>query len=231
MSKVILSTEYPQFAEQLQLLGYEIIPSEEIPCQMAYERRHADLQCLLLKDTAFVLKHCQRLIRALSDSLTVIPCGDNFGGKYPDNIILNAANIGKNLICRVASLDDKVRDYCDRHDIELIDVRQGYAKCSCAAVGNHAIITADRGISRALGKTEIDVLTIGEGSVTLSGADHGFIGGASGYDSAKRTLYVSGNIDRHPDGERMKRFCAQYGVSIYSLSDEVLTDIGGMIFC
>ena len=231
MNKAILSVKYPQYAGQLQKLGYVIIPSEEIPCKMLYERDHADLQCLILNDTAFVLKRCQRLSEALSDDYHVIGCGERFGGAYPDNVLLNAVLLDNKLICRVPSLDDKVKEYCAKHDIELIHINQGYTKCSCAVISDHALITADQGIAKTLSDTDIDVLTVGEGSISLEGAEYGFIGGASGYDRDKRTLFFCGDITRHPDYAKIKCFCDAHGTQIVNLSNDNLTDIGGIIIC
>ena len=231
MNKAILSTEIPQVADRLRELGYTVIPSEEIPCKMPYERRHADLQCLIIDDTAFVLSRCTALTEALRDTYHVISCGDHFSGSYPNNVCLSAVKLKNQLICRIASLDDKIKAYCKTHGYELINVHQGYAKCSCATVSDRAVITADRGIAKVLKENEIDVLLIGEGNILLSGADCGFIGGASGYDRENHTLYFCGDITRHPDYLRMKDFCDRYGTAIVCLNEERLRDIGGIIFC
>lgn len=231
MNKAILSTKHPQFAAKLQDYGYEVIPSEAIACHMPYERDHADLQALILNHTAFVLSSCQRLIDALSDDYQVIPCGDRFSGKYPDNTCLSAVYCDDMLIGRIASLDGKVREYCHKHGIESINVNQGYAKCSCVPIANNAIITADNGIIHALQDTKIDVLPIGKGSVRLEGAEYGFLGGASGYDRDTQTVYFCGDIERHPDSKRIKNFCVTHDTTIISLTNDQLTDIGGIIFC
>lgn len=231
MNKAILSAKYPQFAASLREYGYEIIHSETIPCNMPYERDHADLQCLILDDTAFVLSCCTRLSEALSRDYHVISCGKRFSGSYPDNTCLSAVTCGDKLIGRIASLDEKVKAYCHDHKIELIHVNQGYAKCSCVQIADNAVITADNGIIHALRNTDIDVLPIGKGSVRLDGADYGFLGGASGYDRDKHTIYFCGDIDRHPDSERIKRFCEIHHTKVISLSEDELTDIGGIIFC
>ena len=231
MNKAILSTEDPQYAERLRALGYEIIPADVLPCHMPYERRHADLQCLLIDDTAFVPACCTGLINALSDRFHVIACAGDFGGKYPHNVRLNALRLENKLICRVPSLDNAVKVYCEQSGVELIHVKQGYTKCSCAVVADNAIITADHGIIRALERTSISVLPIGEGGIRLGGAYNGFIGGATGYDADRKTLYCCGDISRHPDYPAIKNYCASYGTKIVCLSDGVLTDIGGVVFC
>lgn len=198
---------------------------------MPYERDHADLQCLIVNNTAFVLSCCKQLIHVLSCDYQVITCGGRFSGKYPDITCLSAVYCGDKLIGRVASLDKQVKAYCHDHKIELINVNQGYAKCSCVSIADNAIITADNGIIHALQDTQIDVLPIGKGSVQLKGAEYGFLGGASGYDRDKHTVYFCGDIDRHPNAERIKRFCEIHYTKVISLSDDELTDIGGIIFC
>ncbi|MEE3493063.1 DUF6873 family GME fold protein [Ruminococcus sp.] len=231
MNRAILSAKHPQFAASLREYGYEIIQSETIPCNMPYERDHADLQCLIHDDTVFVLSCCTRLTEALSRDYHVISCGERFSGSYPDNTCLSAVTCGDKLIGRIASLDEKIKAYCHDHEIELIHVNQGYAKCSCVQIADNAVITADNGIIRVLQNTEIDVLPIGKGSIRLDGAEYGFLGGASGYDRDKHTVYFCGDIDRHPDSERIKRFCEIHHTKVISLSEDELTDIGGIIFC
>ena len=190
------------------------------------------MQCLILDDTAFVSEQCNTPAGALSGLYNVVPCAGGICGRYPLNVALNAAVIGQYIVCRSDTLDPQVRAYCNSHGYQFIHVRQGYAKCSCAIVGNQAVITADKWIYHSIRElNEIDVILIGEGSICLEGAEYGFIGGASGYDPGTNTLYFCGNIARHPDGERISDFCRRHGVAVISLSDTVLTDIGGMIFC
>ncbi len=231
MSKAILSFKYPQFTQRLPDLGYEVIPSETVNRFISYEQQHADMQCLVLNDTAFVLSVCKRLTKALEGSYNAVLCADDIGGDYPRNVALNAAKVGKYIICRVDSLDDKVKAYCKANNFTLINVKQGYAKCSCAVVSDNAVITEDIGIYRTLSKTDIEVLLIGKGSVTLEGADCGFIGGASGYNKSNNTLYFCGDICEHPDFEKIKGFCDKHGTKIECLSDSQLLDIGGILFC
>lgn len=146
---------------------------------------------------------------------------------------LSAVTAGKYLIARIDSLDAAVREYAVSRGYELVNVRQGYAKCACATVSDNAIITSDRGIYHSMKELNIDLLLIEEGRVALDGADYGFIGGASGLDvnNGERTLYFSGNIDRHPDAQRIRAFCEKHRTEILSLTDDELIDIGGIIFC
>ena len=231
MNNVILSEKHPEFAQRLRALGYHTIPTDHIDAYIPYESDHADMQCLIINRTAFISDHCDTLINALQSAYTVALCKSDITGRYPASVALNAAVIGKNVICRADALDPSIRTYCELNGYRINHVRQGYAKCSCAVVGDNALITADHGIYRSLSSCSISALLIEEGRVALDGADYGFIGGASGYDADKNTLYFSGSIDLHPDGARIKEFCCRYGVKAISLTDGPLTDIGGMIFC
>lgn len=198
---------------------------------MPYERDHADLQCLILNDKAFVLKHCKRLSKALNNDYQVVPCGERFSGQYPDNVCLSAILCGDKLICREPSIDIAINEYCQQQGYELLHVKQGYVKCSCAQISDSVLITADQGIINTLKNTDIEVLEIGKGHIQLDNADHGFIGGASGFDNKRNTLFFCGNLQHHPDEDRIRDFCSKYNTEIINLSDDNLTDIGGIIFC
>lgn len=233
MNNVILSAKYPIFAEKLKQRGYHVIYSETLPDLIPYEQDHADMQCLILDDTAFVLKECTRLADELRSFYCVIPTEGEIRRKYPHNVLLNAAVVGKNVITKTDSLDRIVREYCENHGYRLIHVKQGYAKCSCAVVSDNAIITADNGIYNSLEEYKTEVLKIRQGRVALEGEPYGFIGGASGLDvcSGERILYFAGKIELHPDCREIKHFCEKHHTKVVSLTDGELTDIGGMLFC
>ena len=231
MNKAILSEQYPQFAEKLRDLGYQTIPTERVSCFLPFEQDHADMQCLILDDTAFLLSSCLQLANTLSKYYHVVLCETPLGGQYPGNVKLNALQLGRRLISRVSSLDDAVKKYCLENDFKLIQVNQGYAKCSCAIVSDNAVITSDNGVYNSLNATNVDVLQIKQGRVRLKGVDYGFIGGASGYDKQTKTIYFCGDITKHPDHDRVKEFCERYHTRVVSLSEDELTDIGGILFC
>ena len=229
-----MSGKYPGFSRELSAMGYTVINSETVESFIPYERDHADMQCLIIDDTAFVLSRCHRLADELSERYDVIRCGDTVSGKYPHNVALNAAVVGKYLIAKLDSLDKRIIEYAKVRKYVLINVRQGYAKCSCAIVSDNALITADKGIYDSLKETNIDVLLIEAGNIRLVGADYGFIGGASGLDtsSGRRRSFFTGNIFSHPDSDKIVSFCDKHDTEIVVLDkDSELTDIGGMIFC
>ena len=111
---------------------------------------------------------------------------------------------------------------------KIINVRQGYTKCSICVVAENAIITADTGIYKAARENGIDALLISAGHIELPGMNYGFIGGASGL-IAPDTLAVNGDINTHPDGERITDFCKYHNVNIASLKRGAICDIGSIL--
>ena len=54
------------------------------------------------------------------------------------------------------------------------------------------------------------------------------IGGASGVCGNK--IYFLGNIDLHPDGQKIREYVSTHGYDVVCLSDEQLSDFGGIKF-
>ena len=157
----------------------------------------------------------------------LVPTRDDICAEYPRDVAFNAALVGDRLICRRDAVSPPVAGLYNENDI--VNVRQGYAKCSVCVVNDNAIITADPSIAREAEKKGIDVLSVSPNGVRLDGYDCGFIGGASGADD--ENVYFCGSVDLHPDGEIIKDFCRKHGKSAVSLSDEPLYDYGTLIFC
>ena len=121
-------------------------------------------------------------------------------------------------------------NYAQKQKYKIVNVNQGYTKCSVCKVSENAIITADQSIAKAAQAMGIDVLPICEGYISLPPFKHGFIGGASGLCNGLKTLYFCGNINLHKDADAIKAFCKNHNREIVSLSDEVLFDVGTLIF-
>ena len=145
--------------------------------------------------------------------------------RYPEDIEFNCVHVGKSLICNRKHTHSEIIKYAENSNINIINVNQGYAKCSVCVVSDNAIITEDDSIAKNATENGIDVLQIKKGFVKLPGYDYGFIGGSSGLIE-KELIVFNGNIENHPDFDRIHKFCEHYNVKILSLSDEVLCDIG-----
>ncbi len=152
--------------------------------------------------------------------------GEAFGKAYPKDVLFNGFTLGNRLFCNKKSFSKVVQAYALACGMEIVDVRQGYAKCSTLVLGDKQIITADRGIAKAA-EPFCEVLCIREGGITLAPYAYGFIGGASFI--LENTVYFFGNIDTHTDAASIRACIEKNGYRAVSLSDEPLCDCGGAI--
>ena len=148
--------------------------------------------------------------------------------KYPLDVLFNACLVGNRLICNEKTVSKLILEAARGSGCEIINVPQGYTKCSISVVSEDAIITADKAIAVACRNSSIDVLEISKGNVFLPPYDYGFIGGTSGAWSDK--VYFCGSIDSHPDGETIKAFCLKHQKNAISLTNGKLQDVGSLFF-
>ncbi len=228
MSEFVMSGEYPCFCEQLQKKGYKVIKSDIIKEFLLPEQQHADMQILPIKNKLFVLNECKGLQNNLKQKNPVI-CQKNINNKYPDNIILNFLFLNNCLYGKMSALDSKVDEFCRKNNIELVNINQGYARCSTLVLNNKAVITSDKSIEKALMKNGVEVLLISAGNIELNGFDYGFIGGAGGKLN-NNTIVFFGDAARHPDYNLIDNFCKKHNLKIEILCKQYpLTDIGGIV--
>ena len=169
---------------------------------------------------------------------------------YPDDCAYNAACTGKYLICRMDSTAPEILEYAEAHGMAVINVRQGYAKCSTVVVDENSIITYDRGIAKACAATggriiqadadtverhnekcstagALTVLLVTPGHVLLPGMDTGFIGGASGRVGDE--IVFNGDLSAHPDFVAIREFIENRGLKCKWFPEFPLTDIGSIV--
>ena len=147
---------------------------------------------------------------------------------YPRNIAYNIATVGKKAFLHAKYADDTVLKELEKANFRLINVKQGYTKCSIAVVGNNGIITSDSGIYTGAVENGIDALMIRPGHIKLKGFDYGFIGGCCGMLS-QNILAFAGNPYIHPDADAIMEHAKKHGVKTISLCDGTLRDIGSII--
>ncbi len=187
-------------------------------------------------------------------------CGDisRLGAEYPADIMYNACSTGKYFIHNLKYTAPALLNVAKVTGLQLIDVPQGYAKCSISVVSEDAIITYDCGIAGALknavdgcvvieesncASAELDgaagcvgsaavlkVLLIEPEHIVLPGYNTGFIGGCSGLDTKHGELIFNGDLGSHPDGERIRAFAKACGVKVKDFPGRPLVDIGSIVF-
>lgn len=224
---VLISSEDKSITDKIQALGIQIIESNVISELRLNEQRHADMQMLVINDTAFIPKNICSFKSVLKPYFNEIIVCNKLYGDYPANISLNVALVGNYLFCKEDSLAIEVREYCKNNGIEIVNVKQGYTKCSTLIVNENAIITADTGIHRKALDKNINSLLITPGFINLNNADYGFIGGCSG--KIGEYVLFFGDITKHPDAEKICDFITKNGCKYISLISTQLNDIGGFV--
>lgn len=149
------------------------------------------------------------------------------GEKYPSDIGLNCAIGNGFIICRAASADPTVLCIAEKLGYDVIDVKQGYAGCSCIVCEN-AVITSDTGIYNSVIASGRESLLVPNSGIVLPGYNTGFIGGCGGFSSG--VLYFTGDINSVPAGGLIRGFAKRRGYDIVLLSTGKLTDFGGIKF-
>ncbi|MCC8169918.1 MAG: hypothetical protein LIO59_06100 [Oscillospiraceae bacterium] len=206
-------------------MGIEVILSCKLPVLYDAVCAHPDMMIHHLGGSRFLAApqayeyFCKKLPEACIIKGSV-PLAD----KYPNDICYNAAVVGECLFCNAAYTAPEILSEYKK----IVNVRQGYSKCSICVISENALITSDAGICKAAAENNIDALKIRAGYIHLPGMDYGFIGGATGMIS-KDTLAVNGDIATHPDWREIYGFCKRRGVDIAPLKSVAIEDIGSII--
>jgi len=214
MKKKYISSGAPaSVIEYVRSLGYEVSLVEAGGDILSPVSSHPDIRMCRL---------------GISDDAPIVFAeAGELGTEYPEDIRYNACCTGKYFIHKLKETSPRLLSRARELGMELIDVKQGYARCSCVPVDENSIITYDQGIAHTCQKLGLNVLAVSPGHVNLPGYETGFIGGTAGaFDDE---ILLAGNVINHPDGEMIIRFIEERGKRIKYFKDFPLTDIGSVI--
>ena len=147
---------------------------------------------------------------------------------YPGNIAYNILRLGDMAFHNIKYTDAEIIKALEEENLTLLNVGQGYTKCSVCILDKRTIITSDRKISEIAEKHGIESLLIKPGGIELKGLNYGFIGGASGLLSKKQIAF-SGNLESLEDNHKLVDFIRGKGFEIIYLSEERLMDYGSIL--
>lgn len=226
VSRVIIGEDYSaKLREALKLYNIEAIACPN-NCRVApLLRSHVDLSVLHLGGNRFIISEAVAAgefvaaLRELGAEITLTKAPS--GSKYPDDAGLCAAVIGRRVFhnSSLSMLSD---------ESSLINVRQGYAKCTTCIVNENAVITSDKGMAKKMTDEGLDVLSISDGFISLKGYKNGFIGG-SAFKIAPDKLAFTGSLKDHPDKAAIETFLLFHGVKPLYLTEKCIFDIGSAI--
>lgn len=216
-----------KIVDTLKQEGFDIVSLAPFRALCEPTDTHADMLLCSVGDRIF--KHGEYEIECSeAEGEKFVGVWEQMGEKYPHDVLLNIAVVGKNAFCNVKHSSATVLEYLKENGIAVHHVEQGYAHCSTCIVSEKAIITADEGIAIATREVGIDALKISAGHISLPPYGYGFIGGASGMCGDK--VYFCGSLKLHPDGESIRAFINAHGKEVIELCDAPLSDVGGILF-
>ena len=225
-----VSSEAEDIISALESAKIAIVPVEENPELPTGIASHADLQILHLGGNSVLTASCSKKSTDMLELMgfDIKNTEKSLDASYPDDCLINAQIIGKNIIINPDAADETIMRFAEENNYNIIAVKQGYAKCSILAVCNDAIITADPGITRILQDKEIEVLKIKEGGIYLRGYDTGFIGGCGGMVESK-ILGTAGSLKSIKDYDNIRDFLRNRNIYAENLGGKTLRDIGGIL--
>lgn len=208
-----------------------IIKTKKINCLYEGIAFHPDILIHHLgSDELIVAPNCsdEFIYELEAEKFKIIQGNQELKGTYPYDIPYNVAVFGDKAVCNVNYTDKILLDSLSAKKLDIIDVKQGYSKCSICIVDENAVITSDKGICQELKKHGVDVLMINSGNIQLSGMNYGFIGGATGSLSDCEMGFY-GNVTLHPNFKEIVEFLFKYNKKLINLSINPLMDLGTLI--
>lgn len=191
---------------------------------------HADMLCHHLGGNQLMIAQGERDLRSRFEKFgfRIFESERPVRSPYPNDSSLNVLRVGNLAFMGKMEQDKKIRTYFQNQNIRVIEVRQGYARCSVAVVDDQSVITADVGIAQACIQTGLYVLHIRPGFIRLEGYPYGFIGGCCG-KLGKNKIGFAGDLTSHPDCNAILEFLSIKRIEVIPLMDGPLTDIGGIL--
>lgn len=212
----------------LEELGYSVLACP--PCKKLYNAvcGHPDmLMHIIDNNTIIVHKNMDSLFinNLISLGKKVVLSNNPIESSYPYDIILNAVNFSNFLIHNLKYTDKAILN--NLNGKKLINVNQGYTKCSTSIISGNAIITSDKSIARSLHFENIDILLLPPGDIILEGLSYGFIGGTCGLiDNDVIAFY--GDLNYYKYGDKVLHFLEKHKVKPVFLRRGKLIDRGSI---
>ncbi|HCW53318.1 MAG TPA: hypothetical protein DG753_06195 [Clostridium sp.] len=193
---------------------------------------HPDIQLNTLKnnssDQLIIHKDiCDDFKKILNKNhIKYILSKSSLSNTYPGDIILNALILDNYFIHTLKHTDENLLK--SQESKTLINVPQGYSKCSVLPVRENALITSDKGIVNSLKEYNFDILLIPPEDILLPSLNYGFIGGVGGMITDDRMAFF-GELQHYRYGEEVKNFLYKYDVKPVFLRKGKLIDRGSLL--
>ncbi len=209
-------------------LTVKVVNVIENPFLDAPVSKHADILVNYVGKTTFLVdKHQTEICKFIEDNSGKYHLIENINSPYPNDCLLNFADIGDYIICNKTILTENIVEFLPNK--KIIEVKQGYSKCSVCICKHNTVITDDISIYNAVSNYDnINSLLVEKGSVHINKYDYGFIGGCCGLID-KDVLLFNGDLSTHSDFDKIKKFLYDNSINYIDIKGKPLTDIGSII--
>ena len=227
MTYVILAENFPEKSlEKLKDYG-KIVRTKSNKNLMKGLDTHPDILVHPLPNGEIVVDRDNlEYYKKIFPDKNLIPSQSKLSKKYPRDVALNAFTFKNYFIHNLKYTDEVLLDYYKNFGYELINIKQGYGKCSCL-VTEDFIITSDPGIYESL-RDFIPIYKIDHGGIRLQNFNYGFIGGATGVLGKK--IFFTGDFSHHSSHEEILKIINNYDYEIEILSKDQIEDYGSIFF-
>jgi len=202
-----------------------------IPADSRLDKRiasHSDLSLLHLGGNNLITANREVYNLLSSKAFNISFFNLDIGDIYPADCYLNICIVGKLAFLNEKITPNIIKKLLYEYGFEVVNTKQGYARCSTCIVNEYSIITADASIHNAAQFNNIDSLLIEPGYIDLKGYDYGFIGGSS-FKISENELAFTGVLDSHPNKDAIESFLKDKKIEPIFLSDSNMFDIGSAI--
>lgn len=235
MKKVIIDNRMrSEEKNKLESLGYKIIELNSSESVYQEISSHTDIFCTKIRNNLIVEPSQYQLIKNnIQRDTNIIKGKTKLKNTYPEDVGYNVCIIGSYAIHNFKYTDKRVKKILEKENYNLINVNQGYTKCSIAVIDDRSLITADKGLYKELMKYNFDILFLNyKLNIKLINEDkfstmNGFIGGA--ISRIGNNVFISGDLNKIDKNNQIKNFIKKRDLNIISLSDLDVIDYGGII--
>ncbi len=215
--------------KRLEQLGIDVVKTMKTDRLYNSVCGHADMQIFHLGGNRFVCEpSVYEYYRSKLPNARIIRGKTSVSDKYPFDIAYNGALAGDCFFHNLNFTESTIHEYYKSGSGKLINVKQGYTKCSVCVIAENAIITSDIKICESAKNYGIDAIYVDPSEIKLSGMSNGFVGGICGLID-KHTLAVNGDVMLTSFGRKFVGFCDKHEVSVASLFCGIPEDIGSIL--
>ncbi|MBU5670122.1 hypothetical protein KQI68_09795 [Peptoniphilus sp. MSJ-1] len=226
MNYVIIAENFPEeSAKKLEQYG-RVLRTKKNRKVMEGLNTHPDILVHPLPNGEIVVDRDNFMYYDMLLRKTVIKSESYLDAKYPSDVPLNAFTFKNYFVHNLKFTDKRLLEYYKENGYELIDIKQGYSKCT-TLVTEDFLITSDGGTYEKL-KDIMPIYRINHKEIKLEKFNYGFIGGASG--SLGKKLFFTGSIKEHSSYEEIMRIIKKYDYEVEILSDNPIEDYGSIYF-